>query len=89
MDACCGISDSEWKAREAQRLKTEEEAMNLEVTVNGAKLQVKDLFPDYWAARDFVSKLNLLSKSAGGKALMDTSPMSVMDDEPQDEGDME
>ena len=43
------------------------------------------MFPDCWAARDFVSKLNLIEKSAGGKELMNDKADSIMYDEPEGE----
>ena len=83
MDGCCGVSP-ESQEREAKRMKEEDEAMNMTVEVNGATLKVKDLFPDYWAAKDFVSKLRLLNASKGGKALMDTSPSGMLEEEVED-----
>lgn len=65
---------------DAERKAKEEADMNREVNINGGKFKIKDVFPDYWAARDFISKLNLIEKASGGKALMDTSPSSIMDD---------
>lgn len=76
MEQCCGISP------EMENQKEQDEALlNTEFTLNGVKLRLRDMFPDAWAARDFNTKLNLLNKSKGGKALLDTSPESIMDDD--------
>lgn len=90
--SCCPdtvAADSDWKAREAKRQAEEEATMNREFSVNGVALKIKDMFPDCWAARDFVSKLNLIEKSAGGKELMNTKADSIMYDEPDEEGEVE
>ena len=79
MNACCEPSP-EYAAQEAKRKAEEDAMMNTEITLNGVKLKLKDMFPDYWAAKDFYTKLNLLNKSKGGKVMMDTSPSSIMDD---------
>ena len=79
MNACCEPSP-EYAAKEAERKAEEDKMMNTEITLNGVKLKLKDMFPDYWAAKDFYTKLNLLNKSKGGKVMMDPSPSSIMDD---------
>lgn len=81
---CCGPSP-EYAKQEADRKAQDEAMMNQEVTLNGVTLKVKDLFADAWAARDFVTKLNLLNKCKGGKAMLNTSPASIMDDEEEAE----
>lgn len=77
--SCC--EDPAYAKDSAERLKAEKVMLEQEVNINGVKLQVKDMFPDPWNAKDFVAKLNLLNKSIGGKALLDTSPMSIMEDD--------
>lgn len=76
---CCGES-ADYKKREAERLAQEKADMNRVVEINGVKLKIKDMFTDHWQARDFISKLNLIEKSSGGKILMDTEPSSIMDE---------
>lgn len=82
MNDCCGASISpDYEAKEAERKLEEDKMMNTEIELNGVKLKLKDMFPDCWAAKDFYTKLNLLNKSVGGKALLDTSPESIMDED--------
>lgn len=77
--SCCEPSP-EYAAADAKRKAEEETMMNTEITLNGVKLRLKDMFPDCWAAKDFYTKLNLLNKSKGGKELLNTSPTTIMDD---------
>ena len=83
MNSCCEPSP-EYAAAEAKRKAEEDVMMNTEITLNGVKLRLKDMFPDSWAAKDFYIKLNLLNKSKGGKELLETSPNTIMDDEAEE-----
>ena len=77
---CCGPSP-EYEAKEKERRAKEEADMNREVTVNGVKLKIKDLYPDYWAAKDFLGKLNIIEKTQGGKELMNDSPIDILEED--------
>lgn len=61
---------------------------NTEVTINGVKVLIKDLYLDDFNARDFYEKVNLLTKGKTGKppkvgkaALEDTDAESMLDDD--------
>ena len=55
------------KAWRQEELKREREALNREVTIDGVKLQVRDIFPSTWDAQNFVKQLNLINKAQGDK----------------------
>lgn len=82
--SCCEVSP-EYEKMEAERKAKEEADMNREMTLNGVKLKIKDMFPDAWAAREFIAKLNILEKSKGGKEFTNTSPTELFTEE--DEGE--
>ena len=87
--SCCPETvgcDSAYAEKQAAREAEEKAMMERPFELNGVKLKIKDMFPDCWAAKEFVTKLNLLEKSAGGKNLMDTKVSSIMDGE-SDEGE--
>lgn len=84
--SCCEPSP-EYAAQEAERKAKEEADMNREMTLNGVKLKIKDMFPDSWAAREFIAKLNILEKSKGGKEFTNTSPANLLTDDADEEGE--
>jgi len=68
--------------KECERIK------NTEVTINGVKVLVKDMYPDDFGAKEFFEKINLITKGKTGKApkvgkedLEDTDPSSIEDDD--------
>lgn len=65
MNCCDPSGDGEWKERQAE----EKKALETPISIDGVALKVKDLFPDYWAAKEFLSKLNLIKKVQGGSGV--------------------
>lgn len=77
---CCPETSLAYQEEDKKRKEEEAAMMERPFELNGVKLKIKDMFPDCWAAKEFVTKLNLLEKSAGGKALMNTEVSSIMDE---------
>ena len=62
MHGCCPVEEDD------DYRKDEREAMAREVTIDGVKLKLSDLFTNVYDAKDFSSRLNLLHKGGGNSS---------------------
>ncbi len=53
----------------------EKKALETTLTIDGVTLQVKDIFPDSWEAKRFLSARNLSRKAKGGDSSSTPAPV--------------
>lgn len=58
--------DDGWKVRQAKEDAQREAELNTLVSINGVSLKVRDIFPDWYDARKFITAITIIDKAKGG-----------------------